>query len=86
MPPDLVDQAILAFCKPRFRKVALIVVYVTETLKDADADFIAERIKALVKAGKLDSQGNLDRWRFGEIRLPDPPQSANSGYQNELGT
>ena len=32
-------------------------------------DFIADRIKALVKAGTLESAGNLDRWRFSEIRL-----------------
>ena len=34
-------------------------------------DFIADRIKALVKAGTLESAGNLDRWRFSEIRLPE---------------
>jgi hypothetical protein len=31
--------------------------------------FIADRIKALVKAKKLESAGNLNRWRFSEIRL-----------------
>jgi hypothetical protein len=35
-----------------------------------EVDFIADRIKALVKAERLESQGNLDRWRFSEIRLP----------------
>jgi hypothetical protein len=34
-----------------------------------EVDFIADRIKALVKAGRLESAGNLDRWRFSEIRL-----------------
>ena len=33
------------------------------------AEFIASRIKVLVKAGTLESAGNLDRWRFSEIRL-----------------
>jgi Protein of unknown function len=32
-------------------------------------DFIADRIKALVKAERLESAGNLDRWRYSEIRL-----------------
>jgi hypothetical protein len=35
-----------------------------------DVDFIADRIKVLVEAGKLELQGNLNKWRFGEIRLP----------------
>jgi hypothetical protein len=34
-----------------------------------EADFIADRIKALVKAEKLESAGNLDRWGYSEIRL-----------------
>jgi hypothetical protein len=35
-----------------------------------EVDFIADRIKALVKAKKLESAGNLDGWRSSEIRLP----------------
>jgi hypothetical protein len=35
----------------------------------AEVDFIADRIKALVKAKRLQAAGNLDRWRFSEIRL-----------------
>ena len=34
-----------------------------------EVDFIAERIKALVKAKKLESAGHLDWWRNSEIRL-----------------
>jgi hypothetical protein len=34
-----------------------------------DVDFIADRIKALVKAKKLEAAGNLDRWRYSQIRL-----------------
>ena len=76
MSPDLVDQAILTCCKPRFLKVARILtdVAVAIALKEprgADYNFIAGRIKALVKAKKLESQGNLDRWGFSEIRLPE---------------
>jgi hypothetical protein len=74
MSPDLIDQTIPAHCKSQFRKVARIVGDVAIALKvpmDADKDFIADRIKALVKAERLHSQGNLDRWRFSEIRLPE---------------
>jgi hypothetical protein len=88
MSPELVDQTIVACCKPQFLKVARIIVDVATALKvpkplderlfidetrettmGTAVDFIADRIKALVKAGTLESAGNLDRWRFGEIRL-----------------
>jgi Protein of unknown function len=74
MSPDLIDQTILAHCKSQFRKVARIVGDVAIALKvpmDVEKDFIADRIKALVNDEKLQSQGNLDRWRFSEIRLPE---------------
>ena len=68
----LVDQAILACCKPQFMKVARIAYDVAKALKlpgGRRLDFTGDRIKALVKAKKLESRGNLD-WRgFSEIRL-----------------
>ena len=74
MSPDLIDQTILVYCKTRFLKVARIVGDVAVALKvprDLDKDFIADRIKALVKAEKLEAKGNLDEWRFSEIRLSE---------------
>jgi hypothetical protein len=90
MSPDEVDQAILAFCKPQFSKVARIIMDVATALEvrlpmerifidvpkafkkpmGLEVDFIADRIKALVKAKKLESEGNLNGWRSSEIRLP----------------
>jgi Protein of unknown function len=81
--PDPIDQAILAACKPQFLKVARIIGDVANALnvstrveesedprgRDAEFDFIADRIKALVKAKKLESAGNLGRWGWSEIRL-----------------
>jgi hypothetical protein len=32
---------------------------------------IAGRIRALVDEGKLEAQGNLSRWRYSEVRLPE---------------
>jgi hypothetical protein len=58
-----------------------IAVDVPETFEKPDGlevDFIADRIKALVKAKKLEAAGNLDRWRYSEIRL--------TGQRNEPGT
>lgn len=37
---------------------------------DEDLSRSGERIKALVAAGKLESQGDLSRWRYSEVRLP----------------
>jgi hypothetical protein len=46
-------------------------LYVDDASEEpTEVDFIAARIKALVKAGILESAGDLDRWRFSEIRLP----------------
>ena len=70
----IVDQAILAFCKPQFRKVMLIVHQTAKALKvprGRNIDFIGYRIKALVKDRKLEAAGNLDLWEFSEIRLPE---------------
>jgi hypothetical protein len=89
MSPELVDQTILASCKPRFLKVARVIIDTatvlkvpipmegifidaTETLEEpagTSVDFIVERIKALVKAKGLESAGDVDRWRYSEIRL-----------------
>jgi hypothetical protein len=79
MSPELVDQTILACCKPQFLKVARIIGDVERILRDVPepvekptrtrVDFIVDRIKALVKAERLESAGNLDRWGNSEIRL-----------------
>jgi hypothetical protein len=80
MSPELVDQAILAQCRPHFYKVARVIGRAAEDLKLAgeltrkelkkkDVQFIVDRIKALVKAKKLESVGDLDRWVNSEIRL-----------------
>jgi hypothetical protein len=69
MSPELVDQTILACCKPQFLKVIRIIGDIDRALKDVRADFVADRIKALVKAGRLEAAGNLNRWEASEIRL-----------------
>jgi hypothetical protein len=69
MSPELVDQTILASCKPQFLKVIRIIGDVERALKGTNVDFIADRIKALVKAGRLELAGNLKRWEASEIRL-----------------
>jgi len=75
---DDLDAAILSAAHTKFKKVAMIISMVlsahkgTETSPNyAIADRIAERIEALVAAGKLESQGNLKKWRYSEVKLAE---------------
>lgn len=78
----LIDKALLTDCISTWRKVARIVGraldQVPETLADVPVAYFAQRVKALVATGKLESQGNLDHIRFSEVRLPatagSPPE------------
>ena len=76
-PADLekIDEGLLANCCDRWRKVARVVgttmmsdsQYRYENVPDV---FYSQRVKALVDAGSLESQGNLDFMRYSEVRLP----------------
>jgi hypothetical protein len=78
MSHDVIDQAILAHCRPQFLKVARVISRAAKTLElstNAKFHFVANRIKALVKAERLESAGDLDRWGYSEIRLPEKKAS-----------
>jgi len=73
MTPDDIDKLVLATAHPQWRKVALIVATVGMSLSDesnGNYETVAARIVALVKAGKLEAQGDLSEWRHSEVRLP----------------
>jgi uncharacterized protein DUF3658 len=70
MSPDEIDRVILERCRDNWLKVARVIVDTREALGVPTDLEIAHRIEMLVKAGKLESQGNLARWRFSEVRLP----------------
>jgi hypothetical protein len=71
MSPDEIDRVILEHCRDNWLKVARVIVATSEALGvPTELEPIAHRIEMLVKAGKLESQGNLARWRFSEVRLP----------------
>ena len=79
LPAELVtriDDALLAKANHRFQKVARIVAEVMPTFSDRPSGipdvYYAQRIAKLVKAGLLESQGNLRRMRFSEVRRPSP--------------
>jgi hypothetical protein len=77
MTPSLnsrLDQLILSVAKPKWQKVAMVIIKAQQIaektdLKTSDGAF-ASRIGALCTDGRLESQGNLSKWRYSEVRLP----------------
>jgi hypothetical protein len=69
-----VDEAILQAAGPRWMKVARVVYDALKaggfSTEDEYVRVHVRRIIALVKAAKLEAQGNLLRPRFSEVRLP----------------
>jgi len=71
-----IDDALLAKANRRFQKVARIIGEVMADGPPGIPDvYYAQRIAKLVKAGLLESQGNLRRMRFSEVRRPGPSLS-----------
>lgn len=75
-----IDQLLLAFCETRWRKVARVIGGSFEILEDCGirpsgtiAKIIDMRVASLVGSGRLEAQGNIRKWRFSEVRLPDRP-------------
>ena len=71
-----IDDAVLAVAEGHWKKVVMIIVKAAERLGpalpegDAGYNMVGARIAALVEAGRLDSQGDVSRWRHSEVRLP----------------
>jgi pimeloyl-ACP methyl ester carboxylesterase len=67
------DRVLLAQAAPSFRKVARIVAgaigELSARLPDVPDVYYAQRVRSLVAAGKLESQGNLMFMRYSEVRL-----------------
>jgi hypothetical protein len=75
-----IDQLLLAFCDTRWRKVARIIGNSMKILSECRirpsgtlAKIIDMRMAALVANGRLEAQGNIRKWRYSEVRLPDHP-------------
>jgi hypothetical protein len=68
---DPLDALILSSASERWQKVARIIAVVSERVGDGtNFDAIAARIRALVGDGELQAEGDLSRWRYSEVRLP----------------
>lgn len=68
-----VDAALVAEAGPRWRKVAMLVGLAMSKLHASLPGipdlFYAERVRRMVDAGLLESQGDLGRMRFSEVRM-----------------
>lgn len=67
-----IDSALLANCCDRWRKVARVV---GTTMKELPSRvegipdiYYSQRVRKLVEAGLLESQGNLSSMRYSEVR------------------
>ena len=70
------DRVLLSQAGPSFRKLARIVAgaigELSTRLPDVPDVYYAQRVRNLVAAGQLESQGNLQYMRYSEVRLPQP--------------
>jgi Protein of unknown function len=70
---DTWDAMILSAASARWQKAARIITVVSDRVADGlHFDAVAERIHALVDEGKLEAKGDISRWRYSEVRLPQP--------------
>lgn len=72
------DEMLLSGMQTRFLKSARIIGQVMSRawdseIYDVDDFFLSSRLIALVKAGLIESQDNLRRMRYSEVRLPPVP-------------
>jgi len=67
---DELDARLLSHALPEWQKVAMLVSQTIRDFENWDEERLTARIRALVDEGKLEAAGNLHRWRFSEVRLP----------------
>jgi hypothetical protein len=68
------DGIIFSVLSLRLQKTAMVIVKAHQRCEELklpiDADVLGVRILALVEAGRIESEGDVRKWRFSEIRLP----------------
>jgi Protein of unknown function len=69
----LIDTALLSQTSTEWRKVARVVgtvmLFMSNRPRGVPDVFFANRVALLVESGRLESQGDLRRMRFSEVRL-----------------
>ena len=75
MNDSALDDLILSRAGEHWQKVAMLIVRVTRdercvfSEKVDEFEVVGKRIRSLVHAGRLASQGDTSEWRFSEVRL-----------------
>jgi hypothetical protein len=75
-PADIaeIDATLLAHASETFRKMARVIggamMHLDGRYQSVPDIYFAQRVAELVKAGRLQSQGDLHRMRYSEARLP----------------
>ena len=71
---NAIDEALIANACDRWRKVARVVGTAMSAIPGRVPGipdlFYAQRVRALVAAGRLEAQGNLAFMRYSEVRVP----------------
>ena len=77
IPASEIDQLLLSFSDTRWLKVARIIGKTMEALEQRGvqmggsiAEQIDARVAVLVGTRKLEAKGNIQNWRYSEVRLP----------------
>lgn len=83
------DSLILSLAKPRWQKTAMIIAKALDRREpgssDEPAEEVAWRIQRLVETNRLESQGDLSRWRYSEIRLPASSSTTYDKNRSPVG-
>ncbi len=77
LPPSVteadIDVIIFSMMKPRFQKVAMIVIRSLKRCEELGLpvgdQVIAARLRLLADAGRIEGAGDLRKWGFSEVRL-----------------
>jgi len=73
-PPgnDALEEIVLSVADAEWRKIARFIAIVVDAAKAQglapSGQDVAQRIYALVEAGRLEARGNIRRWRAAEVR------------------
>jgi hypothetical protein len=63
------DQLLLAAATARWQKVAMIIAKAVSAYETLDEERLTSRILALAELGMLESVGDVNNWRFSEVRI-----------------
>ena len=76
-----IDRALVAEAAQQWRKVAMLIARAMDGpghISGIPDTFYGQRVRGLVKEGRLESRGNVEYIHFSEVRLPresHPPES-----------